>query len=132
MSHNKSFLIFIELREVLKDFSPEVGFEVYDAVIQYIESGTLVELKPVAKMAFAFIKKKIDNLVNEENELRRKRSEGGKKGMSKRYNSSNSLITQPNSVKQDITQVNSSEKERGAAGGGAGGGAGGAGAARGG
>ena len=42
------------------DYPPEVRLEVYDAVIRYAASGTLSELKPLAKMAFSFIKKEID------------------------------------------------------------------------
>lgn len=38
------------------DYPPEVRLEVYDAVIEYAESGTLSELRPLAKMAFSFIK----------------------------------------------------------------------------
>lgn len=43
------------------DYPPEVRLEVYDAVIEYAESGTLSELRPLAKMAFSFIKKQIDS-----------------------------------------------------------------------
>ena len=56
----KSFVFNIEWQEVLMDYPPEVRLEVYDAIIEYVASGTLSELKPLAKMAFSFIKKQID------------------------------------------------------------------------
>lgn len=41
-------------------YPPEIRLEVYDAVIEYASSGTVPELKPLAKMAFSFIKREID------------------------------------------------------------------------
>ena len=60
-SRRKSFVFYTEWKEVLVDYPPEVRLEVYDAVIEYAESGTLSELRPLAKMAFSFIKKQIDS-----------------------------------------------------------------------
>ena len=57
-SRRKSFVFYTEWKEVLVDYPPEVRLEVYDAVIEYAESGTLS--RPLAKMAFSFIKKQID------------------------------------------------------------------------
>lgn len=45
---------------MLADYPAEVRLEVYEAVIRYAASGTLTELRPLAKMAFSFIKKDID------------------------------------------------------------------------
>lgn len=101
-----TFIFHTEWQEVLTDCSPEVRLEVYDAIIEYAKSGTLSDLKPVAKIAFSFIKKMIDEDNMKAAELRKKRSEGGKKGMANRYNS---VITQPNSVNSlnlVITQPN--------------------------
>ena len=44
----KSFVFNIEWQEVLMDYPPEVRLEVYDAIIEYVASGTLSELKPLA------------------------------------------------------------------------------------
>ena len=41
-------------------YPEEVRLEVYDAIIKYAASETLSEQKPLAKMAFSFIKKQID------------------------------------------------------------------------
>ena len=67
------------------DYPPEVRLEVYDAVIRYAASGTLSELKPLAKMAFSFIKKEIDYYNEKYDETVSKRREAGKKGMLSRY-----------------------------------------------
>lgn len=57
----KSFVFNITWQEVLMGYPSEVRLEVYDAIIEYVASGTISELKPLAKMAFSFIKKEIDN-----------------------------------------------------------------------
>lgn len=56
----KTFLFNTEWKEVLMEYPAEVRLEVYEAAIDYAASGTLSELKPLAKMAFSFIKKEID------------------------------------------------------------------------
>lgn len=104
----KSFKFHIEWMESLSDCPAEVRLEVYDAIVAYAASGTLIELKPLAKIAFSFIKKIIDNDFEKESELKRKRSEGGKKGMQRRYNSVISEPNSSNSLNSVITQPNSS------------------------
>lgn len=59
--NRRSFIFNVEWQEILLAYPAEVRLEVYDAVIRYAASGTLSELKPMAKMAFSFIKKEIDN-----------------------------------------------------------------------
>lgn len=81
----RSFIFNIEWQEVLMEYPTEVRLEVYDAIIEYAASGTLSELKPLAKMAFSFIKKEIDSNNAKYDETVKKRSEAGKKGMSSRY-----------------------------------------------
>ena len=90
----RSFIFNIEWQEVLMEYPPEVRLEVYDAIIEYAASGTLSELKPLAKMAFSFIKKEIDYYNDKYNETLSKRSEAGKKGMLSRY-----------SKQQEVTSV---------------------------
>lgn len=58
--NRSSFIFRVEWQEILSDCCPEVKLEVYDAIIEYAKSGTLVDLKPKAKIAFSFIKKEID------------------------------------------------------------------------
>ena len=81
----KSFIFNVEWQEILLDYPSEVRLEVYDAIIEYVAMGTISELKPMAKMAFSFIKKEIDYNTNKYNDIVAKRSEAGKKGMASRY-----------------------------------------------
>lgn len=81
----RSFVFNIDWRDVLMDYPAEVRYEVYDAIIEYAASGKLLELKPLAKMAFSFIKKEMDFNNERYLEIVAKRSEAGRKGMSARY-----------------------------------------------
>ena len=81
----RSFIFNIDWRDVLMDYPAEVRYEVYDAIIDYAASGKLPELKPLAKMAFSFIKKEMDYNNERYNGIVAKRSEAGKKGMASRY-----------------------------------------------
>lgn len=92
----KSFVFYIEWQEVLMEYPAEVRLEVYDAIIEYAASGTLSELKPLAKMAFSFIKKQIDSNNDKYNCLVEKRSEAGRKGMANRYGTSVTNLTSDN------------------------------------
>jgi len=56
----KSFVFNLEWAEVLSAYPAEVRYEVYDAIIRYAQSGTLSEMKPLAGMAFSFIRKEMD------------------------------------------------------------------------
>jgi len=77
----KSFIFNVEWQEILLGYPSEVRLEVYDAIIEYVASGTILELKPMAKMAFSFIKKEIDYNTCKYNDIVAKRSEAGKKAM---------------------------------------------------
>lgn len=85
----KSFVFNCEWAEVLADYPAEVRLEVYEAVIRYAASGTLTELRPLAKMAFSFIKKEIDYNNQRYDEIVEKRSAAGRKGMKSRYSDEN-------------------------------------------
>lgn len=76
----RSFIFNIDWRDVLMDYPAEVRYEVYDAIIEYAASGKLLDLKPLAKMAFSFIKKEMD--YNNERYIEKvgKNRENGKKG----------------------------------------------------
>lgn len=103
----KSFVFNIEWQEVLMDYPPEVRLEVYDAIIEYVASGTLSELKPLAKMAFSFIKKQIDYNNDKYDDIVAKRSEAGKKGMANRYQKITNVTSDNKSNKchQKVTNV---------------------------
>ena len=89
----KSFVFNVAWQEVLMEYPPEVRLEVYDAIIRYVASGTLSELKPLAKMAFSFIKNEIDYNNDRYEETVAKRSAAGRKGMAARYSAGDAGTT---------------------------------------
>ena len=109
----KSFVFNIEWQEVLMDYPPEVRLEVYDAIIEYVASGTLSELKPLAKMAFSFIKKQVDYNNDRYDDIVAKRSEAGKKGMANRYQKVTNVTSdnKDNKCYQKVTNVTSDNKD---------------------
>lgn len=60
MEGNNSFIFNLDWYAAIVDYPAEVRFEVYEAIMRYALSGTLTELKPLAKMAFSFIRKELD------------------------------------------------------------------------
>ena len=104
----KSFIFNVEWQEILLGYPSEVRLEVYDAIIEYVASGTILELKPMAKMEFSFIKKEIDYNTCKYNDIVAKRSEAGKKAMNKRYNKDVTNLTndsKSNKCYQDATNL---------------------------
>lgn len=81
MENNKNTFIFhLEWAEILRGYPAEVRYEVYDAIIGYAQSGTLSEMKPLANMAFAFIKMDMDRDGDRYMEICNKNKENGSKG----------------------------------------------------
>lgn len=110
----KSFIFNVEWQEILLDYPSEVRLEVYDAIIEYVASGTLSELKPMAKMAFSFIKKEIDSNNGRYNDIvEMNRSNGCKggnpnfrKGQPNPYYNGEGKITEDNQTLPKITEDN--------------------------
>ena len=84
MDAKKSFLFNTEWYEVLRDYPAEVRLEVYEAIIRYCASGTLSEMKPLAKMAFAFIRRGIDYNEAKYQQTVEARREAGRKSATAR------------------------------------------------
>ncbi len=85
-ANKKSFLFNLEWVEVLMDYPAEVRYEVYDAIMRYVASGETSELKPMAKMAFSFIKKEIDYNEAQYSKVVESRRLAGQKGGLKKQN----------------------------------------------
>lgn len=82
---NRTFVFNVSWAEVLRGYPAEVRLEVYDAIIEYAQSGTLPQLKPIGNMAFSFIKNEIDYNAERYNETCEKRKEAGKRGAGNRW-----------------------------------------------
>jgi cell fate (sporulation/competence/biofilm development) regulator YmcA (YheA/YmcA/DUF963 family) len=76
----QSFIFYIEWRNALIGCSEEVRLEVYDAIVEYAASGTLPQLKPMAQMAFNFIKLDIDRNKEKYDTMIEARREAGRRG----------------------------------------------------
>lgn len=59
-----SFVFYGSWWEAIKNLPRDVQGDVLTAIIEYAASGKLLDLKPLAKMAFSFIKKEMDNNLN--------------------------------------------------------------------
>lgn len=58
---NKSFVFKSYWNEILLNYPTKLRIKVYKAVLDYAATGKVPKLKPLAKMAFLFIKDDIDN-----------------------------------------------------------------------
>lgn len=56
----KSFVFYKEWRDAISDLPNDVRLEIYDGIIDYATTGDIPALKPMAKIAFNFIKTSID------------------------------------------------------------------------
>lgn len=54
------FTFLFSWAEIVEGLPAEVRLELYDAIIRYAHSGTVSQLKPMARLAFGFIRKDID------------------------------------------------------------------------
>ena len=104
---NNTFIFNIEWYTVLLEYPAEVRFEVYEAIMRYAASGTLPELKPLAKMAFSFIKKEMDYNRRQYEETVEKRREAGRRSAEAKANArqqSQQVSTNPTLV-NDVQQI---------------------------
>lgn len=76
---SSTFIFNLEWYAVLSEYPAEVRFEVYEAIMRYASSGTLPDLKPLAKMAFSFIRKEMDYNRERYETIVEKRREAGRR-----------------------------------------------------
>ena len=82
----KEFLLFYSSwYTVIKDLPAEIKLEIYEATIEYGLYGTTTELTPMANIAFGFIKDDIDRNAKTYEEIKKQRSEAGRKGSEARW-----------------------------------------------
>ena len=56
----KSFVFYKEWSEAIKDLPDDVRLEIYESIVEYATTGNVRGLKPMANIAFNFIKPTID------------------------------------------------------------------------
>ena len=75
-----TFVFYKDWSNVIRDLPREVQLEVYQAIAEYAIYGNLIELKPLAKVAFGFVKQTIDRDTQKYISIKEKRKEAGAKG----------------------------------------------------
>ena len=75
-----TFVFYKDWLNVIRDLPSEVQLEVYQAIAEYAIYGNLIELKPLAKVAFGFVKQTIDRDTQKYMSIKEKRKEAGAKG----------------------------------------------------
>ncbi|MGC4244536.1 MAG: DUF6291 domain-containing protein [Herbaspirillum sp.] len=105
MEEKNSFVFYKDWANVIKGLPEEVRLDVYDAVIEYAISGKLSVLKPMAQIAFGFIKQTIDRDTEKYMLIKNKRSESGKKGAERKWQ------TMANDGKNGKCHVNVNEND---------------------
>lgn len=76
----KTFVFYGSWLNVISELPPDVQLEIYQATAEYAINGNLVELKPMAKIAFTFIKQDIDRDTDKYMSIVERNRENGKKG----------------------------------------------------
>lgn len=113
---DEGFCFKYSWKKALMDYPAEVRLEVYEAIMEYAESGTLVELKPLAKMAFSIFKAEIDKEKERLKTISLKRADAGRKAMEARYSKPQQDTTnltnanKTNNCKQELTNVTNDSK----------------------
>lgn len=115
-TEKKSFVFNLEWMDVLEEFTRDVRLEVLDAIIGYAQTGRVPEMKPLVRMAFAFIRKEMDYNESKYEATRQARAEAGRKGMAGRWGAAGQAEAVPPDSKSGtaITSDNKDNKVIGA------------------
>lgn len=71
----KNFTFAMKWHEILKSYSTDIRREVYDAIIEYVATGNIVDMQPLARMAFDFIRYEIDEKARKREERQARKSQ---------------------------------------------------------
>ena len=81
-----SFVFYKDWRDAIKDLPNDIRLEIYDSIVEYAFSGEVSGLKPMASIAFNFIKGDIDRNMRKWKDAKSKKSDAGRLGNLKRWN----------------------------------------------
>lgn len=81
-----SFIFYGSWVEAIRDLPNDIRLEIYEGIIEYAMTGNLPDFKPMAKIAFNFIKNDLDRNSDKYNDKIKSKSESGRLGNLKRYN----------------------------------------------
>jgi hypothetical protein len=117
MEDRKTFVFYTNWYEAFKDFEPKVQLEIFNAIILYATKNIEIELSPVAKMAFNFIKKDIDSNAGKYDAICVRNQTNGKKGGRPKKNREkpkkpNGFLNNPNNPNGFLEKETENEKEK--------------------
>lgn len=74
----RNFTFSLKWHTVLREYPVEIRREVFDAVIEYAATGHIIDMQPIARMAFDFIRYEIDEKarIREERAAKKSASSG--------------------------------------------------------
>ncbi len=75
-----TFVFYKDWMEAIKDLPDDIRLEIYESIIGYATTGNLQGLKPMAKVAFNFIKADIDRDAKKYMSTKTRNQENGKRG----------------------------------------------------
>ena len=79
----KKFTFALKWREILKSYQTDIRREVYEAIIEYAATGEIMDMQPVSRMAFDFIRYELDEKTRRKEERLAKKSGGKETGKEK-------------------------------------------------
>ena len=85
MMKKDTFVFRKEWKDAISGLPDEVRLEIYEAIIEYGTTGKSSDLKPMAMLAFNFAKATLDRDVERYEEVKKKRSDAGKKHKGNQY-----------------------------------------------
>lgn len=80
MNNKKSFILYTDVYDSIKELSIGDKAQLLDAIYQYVIEDKVPNLTPISKMAFSFIKREIDRNDDKWESIRERNVENGKKG----------------------------------------------------
>lgn len=107
-----SFVFYKDWKEAIKDLPDEIRLEIYESIIEYATTGNIQELKPMASVAFNFIKTTIDRDIEKYVSIAERNRRNGMKGgrpINNPVNPVGSLETQSNPNNLDNDSVNDND-----------------------
>ena len=103
MNRKNSFVLYNSFYEPIKGLTSEEKGKLLDAFFQYQINDKIPELSPAVKMAFGFIKPHFDRDLEKWENIKKKRSEAGKRGAK----ATNDLKSQQTPANADTCQQTS-------------------------
>lgn len=76
----ESFVLYSRYLENIEILSMEQRGVLFTAILRYVSDQSIPDMDGTTKMAFSFIRSQIDRDAEKYNQIRAKRSEGGKNG----------------------------------------------------